>query len=83
MCFILHLLIGLISSKEYWRKAKKLMTVLKGVIQITVYFYEILTQIQTKEEGLNFLNRKKTRSQENFHFRWLSVSLTKQSCMRQ
>ena len=32
------------------------MTVLKGVIQITVYFYEILTQIQTKEEGLNFLN---------------------------
>ena len=49
MCFILHLLIGLISSKEYWRKAKKLMTVLKGVIQITVYFYEILTQIQTKE----------------------------------
>ena len=56
MCFILHLLIGLIISKEYWRKAKKLMTVLKGVIQITVYFYEILTQIQTKEEGLNFLN---------------------------
>ena len=35
------------------------MPVLKPVIQITVYFYEILTKIQTKEEGLNFLNPQK------------------------
>ena len=50
MCFILHLLIGLISSKEYWRKAKKLMTVLKAVIQITVYFYEIHKSKQKKKD---------------------------------
>ena len=40
--FYLHLLIDVISSKEYWRLAKNLVLVLKGVIQVKFYFYEIL-----------------------------------------
>ena len=45
----------LISSKKYWRVAKKLVAILKEVIQVKFYFYEILTKIQTKEERLNFV----------------------------
>lgn len=45
--FYLRLVIGLISSRKYWR-------VEKGVIQVKLYFYEILTKIQTKAERLNF-----------------------------
>ena len=52
----LHLLIGLISSKTYWRKAKKIVPALKRVIQVTFYSYEIFTKIQTKEERSDFLN---------------------------
>ena len=48
--FYLHLLIGLISSNKYWRVAKKLLLLLKVVIQIKIYFYEILLKIQTKKE---------------------------------
>ena len=46
--FYLYLLIGLISSKIYWRVAKHLVLVLKGVILF--YFYDIFTKIQTKEK---------------------------------
>ena len=46
---------GLISFKKYWRVAKNLVPVLKGVIQLKFYLYEIFTKIQTKEETLNFL----------------------------
>ena len=48
--FYLHLLIGLISSNKYWRVAKKLVLLLKVVIQIKIYFYETLLKIQTKKE---------------------------------
>ena len=37
----LHLLIGLISSTKHWRVAKFLKLVLKGVVQVKFYFYEI------------------------------------------
>ena len=50
--FHLHLLTGLISSKKYWRVVKKLVAVLKGVIQVKFYFHEILTKIQMKEKRL-------------------------------
>ena len=53
--FYLHLLIGLISSKKYWRETKNLVPALNEVIPVKFYFYEILTKIQTKEERLNFL----------------------------
>ena len=53
--FYLLLLIGLICSKKYWRVAKISVLVLKVIIQVKFYFYEILTKIQTKEDGLNFL----------------------------
>ena len=53
--FYLHLLIGLINPKKHWSVAKKLLPVLKGIIQVKFCFYEILTKIQTKEERLNFL----------------------------
>ena len=49
------LVVGLISSKKYWRVATNLVPVLKRVIQVKFYFYEILTKIQTKEERSNFL----------------------------
>ena len=54
--FYLHLIIiGLISSKKYWRIAKNWVPVLNDVIQVKFYFYEILIKIQTKDEKLNFL----------------------------
>ena len=41
-----------VSSKKYWRIAKqKLVTFLKGVIQLKFYFYKV----QMKKEKLNFL----------------------------
>ena len=49
------LVIGLISSEKYWRVATNLVPVLKRVIQVKFYFYEILTKIQTKEERSSFL----------------------------
>ena len=60
MCY-LHLLIGLISSKKYWRVAKHLVSLLKGTIQVKLYFQETLIEIQTKEERLNFIKVSKTR----------------------
>ena len=48
--FYLHLLIGLISSKRYWRVAKTLVPVFKRVIQVKFCFYEIFMKIQSKEE---------------------------------
>ena len=48
--FYLHLLMGLISCKKYWRVTKKLVLALKRLTQVKFYFYEILTKIQTKEE---------------------------------
>ena len=48
--FYLHLLIGLISSIKYWRVAKKLVLLLKVVIQIKIYFFETLLKTQTKRE---------------------------------
>ena len=53
--FYLHLLIRLISSKKYWRVGKNFVAILKEVIQVKFYFYEILTKIQTEEERLNFV----------------------------
>ena len=53
--FYLHFLIGLISSKKYCRVAKNLVPVFKGIIQVKLYFYEIFTKIQMKEESLNLL----------------------------
>ena len=49
------LVVGLISSEKYWRVATNLVPVLKRVIQVKFYFYEILTKIQTKEERSSFL----------------------------
>ena len=49
--FYWHFLIGSISSKKYWRVGENLVSVLKGVIQVKFYVYEI-TKIQTKEEKL-------------------------------
>ena len=43
------LLIGLFSSEKYWRVAKHLVFILKEVIQVTFYFYEILMKIQRKK----------------------------------
>ena len=43
--FYLQLLIGSISSKKDWRVAKGLVPALKGVIQLTLYFYETLTEM--------------------------------------
>ena len=41
-----------VSSKKYWRIAKqKLVTFLKGLIQLKFYFYKV----QMKKEKLNFL----------------------------
>ena len=50
------------------RSTEKKMPVLKGVIQVKFYFYQIVTKIQTKEEILNFL---KARFRVNFKFRSL------------
>ena len=72
----LKFIIGLISSKKYWRVVKNLVHVLKGVIQIRFYFYKILTKIQTKEERCNFLKTSETRLRENFDFRGLCVTLS-------
>ena len=55
--FHLHLLIVLISPKKYWRVAKHLVPVLKGVVQEKFYFYEILTKIQTIDERSNFVKK--------------------------
>ena len=57
--FYLHLLIGLITSKIYWRIAKNLVPILKRVIQVKLYFFEIFTKIQTKEERMNFIKTLK------------------------
>ena len=73
--FYLHLLIGLISYNKYWRVEKKLVLLLKVVIQIKIYFYETLLKIQTKKEWLNFLKTWKTRFWESFHFIGLCVFL--------
>lgn len=58
---------------------KKLVPILRGVIQVKFYFYEILSKIQTKEEKLKFLKtlKKIFRFQENFDFRGLCVSSLK------
>ena len=69
--FYLHVLIGLISSKKYWRVAKFLVPVLEGVIQIKSYFYDILKEIQTKKERYYFLKKYGTRFRESFDFRGL------------
>ena len=53
--FGLHLLIGLISFKKYWRVTKKVVPVLKEIIQVKFYFHKIITKIQSKEKRLNFL----------------------------
>ena len=71
--FYVHLLIGLINSRKYCREAKSLVPILKRVIQVKFYFYEILTKFQTKEKRLNFL---KTRFSKKFDFRGLCVSLS-------
>ena len=57
--FYLHLLIGLITSKIYWTIAKNLVAILKHVIQVKFYFFEILTKMQTKEERMNFIKTLK------------------------
>ena len=57
--FYLHLLIGLITSKIYWRIAKNLVPILKRVIQVKLYFFEIFTEMQTKEERMNFIKTLK------------------------
>ena len=49
LCCICTLLIGLFSSEKYWRVAKYLVFILKEVIQVTFYFYEILMKIQRKK----------------------------------
>lgn len=55
MKYVLFALVNwLINSKKYWRVAQNLPPVLKRVIQVKFYFYEILTKIQTKEDRLNF-----------------------------
>ena len=66
--FYLHLLIGLISSENYWRVKETSVPVLKGVIQVKFYFYEILTKTQSKEKRMNFLKTYKTRYRGNIWF---------------
>ena len=51
----LRFLMGLISYKKNWGVAKNLVPVLKRVIQVKFYFFEILTKIHTIEERMNFL----------------------------
>ena len=46
----MYLLIGLISSKKQWRAAKKLVSVLKGLIKIKFSLYKILAKIPSKKE---------------------------------
>ena len=46
--FYLHLLIGFISSMKYWRVVKKLVPILKGIIQVKFYSYEVFTKTKTK-----------------------------------
>ena len=52
--FYLHLTIGVIISKKYWRAAKKLKLVLKGAVQAKFCFCEILPKIQKKKGGWIF-----------------------------
>ena len=55
MKYLLFTLVNwLINSNKYWKVPKNLPLVLKRVIQVKFYFYEILTKIQTKEDRLNF-----------------------------
>ena len=46
---IFYLVIGLISSKKYRTVAKNLVTVLKWVIQVKIYFYESLRKSKRKK----------------------------------
>ena len=65
--FYLHLETGLVTSKKYWRVSSK-GPFLKEVIQGKLYFYEILAEIQMKEERLNFLKVLKFFSLEHHKY---------------
>ena len=53
--FYLHLTIGVIISKKYWRAAKKLKLVLKGAVQAKFFFLWNPPKNPKKEGRLNFL----------------------------
>ena len=61
------------------------MPVLKGRRNSSkaLFFCEILTKIQTKEEKLNSLKTEKTRFSESFKFRGLFISLKRKISRRQ
>ena len=61
------------------------MPVLKGRRNSSkaLFFCEILTKIQTKEEKLNFPKTEKTRFSESFKFRELFISLKRKISRRQ
>ena len=72
--FYLHLLIGLTGSNKFWRAAKHLVPVLKGVMQVKFYFYEILKKSKWKKKS-EFFKNIKTRFWESFDHRGFCVSL--------
>ena len=48
--FYLHFLIGLTSSRTYWRVAKNLVTVLKLVIKVNFLFVKSLRKSKRKKK---------------------------------
>ena len=52
--FYLYQLIGLISSKKQWTAAKKLVTVLKEVITVKMFFCR--KSLRNFQRRLNFVN---------------------------
>ena len=75
--FYLHLLIGLITSKIYWRIAKNLVPILKRVIQVSseIIFFWNLYENPNERRKNEFYQNIKARFQENFYFRELHVPL--------
>ena len=66
--FYLHLSIGLISSKKYWREEKNPMPFLKGVIQVKLHFYKIPNKDPNEIRKTEFSKNVKNMISSKFSF---------------